>query len=76
MSSVIDRFTLKGALCVIRANLQRNKAVNKCFSIYFGSDFTPGDETYIAGRETPILGLPAFLSRSSECCGRTNLFYS
>ena len=40
--------------------------------IYFRSDFTPGEETYTAGGETPILGLPAFLSRSSECRGRTN----
>ena len=31
---------------------------------------------HTAGGETPILGLPAFLSRSSECCGRTNIFYS
>ena len=31
---------------------------------------------HTAGGETPILGLPAFLSRSSECCGPTNLFYS
>ena len=44
----------------------------KCFSIYSRSDFTSGDETYTAGGETPILGLPAFLSRSGECCGRTN----
>ena len=35
-----------------------------------------GDETYTAGGETPILGLLAFLSRSTECCGHTNLFYS
>ena len=35
----------------------------KFFSIYFHSDFTSGDETYTAGGETPILGLPAFLSR-------------
>ena len=24
---------------------------------------------------TSFQGLPAFLSRSSECCGRTNFFY-
>ena len=40
------------------------------FSIYFRSDLTSGDKTCTAGGETPILGLPAFLSRSSECCGR------
>ena len=40
------------------------------------SDFTSSDETYTAAGETPMLGLPAFLSRSSECCGRTNLFHS
>ena len=44
------------------------------FSIYSRSDFTSGDETYTAGGETNILGLPAFLRRSSECCGRTNFF--
>ena len=38
------------------------------------SDFTSGDETYTAGGETTILGLPAVLSRSSECCGRTSFF--
>ena len=27
-------------------------------------------------RRNPIVDLPAFLSRSSECCGRTNLFCS
>ena len=45
------------------------------FSIYFRSDFTSGDETYTAGGETPIVGLLAFLSRSSECCGHTNFFF-
>ena len=29
------------------------------------------NETHTVGRETPFLSLPAFLSRSSECCGRT-----
>ena len=55
---------------------KKQSCKTKFFSIYFHSDFTSGDETYTAGGETPILGLPAFLSRSSECCGRTNLFYS
>ena len=65
------------ALWVIRANLQRSKAVNQMFFfIYFRSDFISDDETYTGGGETPILGLPAFLSRSSECCGCTNFFYS
>ena len=44
--------------------------------LYFHSDFTSGDETYTAGGETPILGLPAFLSQSSECCGHTIFFCS
>ena len=44
------------------------------FSKYSRSDFTSGDETYTAGGETLILGLPGFLNRSSECCGRTNFF--
>ena len=52
------------------------KQSRKCFSIYSGSEFTSDDETYTAGGETPILGLPAFLSRSSECCGRTIFSYS
>ena len=30
------------------------------FSLYFRSDFRSGDETYTAGGETPIVGLPAF----------------
>ena len=34
----------------------------------------PGDETYTEGGKTPILSLPAFLSRSSECYGPTNFF--
>ena len=51
------------ALWVIRANLQRSKAVKQMFFfIYFRSDFTSGDETYTAGK-TPILSLPAFLSQ-------------
>ena len=53
---------------------KQNRIKNKCFSIYSRSDFTSDDETYTAGGETPILGLPAFLSRSSECCGRMNYF--
>ena len=58
---IIDRFTLEGALWVIRANLLRSKAVKQMFFyIYSCSDFTSGDETYTAGRETPILGLPVF----------------
>ena len=44
------------------------------FLYNFRSDFRSGDETYTAGEETPNLGLRAFLSRSSECCGPTNFF--
>ena len=47
---------------------------NVFFYIYFRSDFTSGDETYTEGGKTPILSLPAFLSRSSECYGPTNFF--
>ena len=59
----IDGFTLEGALWVIRARFQGNKAPNVRFSSYFRSDFKFGNETH------------TFLSGSSECCGRTNFFY-
>ena len=41
------------------------KQSRKTNVLYSRSDFTSGDETYTVGGETPILGLPAFLSRSS-----------
>ena len=65
----IDGLTLEGALWVIRARFQGNKAA------YFRSDFKFGNETYTVCGVTSFQGLPAFLSRSSEYCGRTNFFY-
>ena len=48
-------------LWVIRANVQRSKAVKLCLYLYFHCDFIFGDETYTTiDRETPFLGLPAF----------------
>ena len=41
---------------------KQSRKTNVFLYIYSRSDFTSGDETYTAGRETPILGLPAFLS--------------
>ena len=45
------------------------------FSSYFRSEFKFGNETHTVCGITSFQGLPAFLSRSSECCGRTNFFY-
>ena len=55
---------------VIRANLQTSKAVKR----FLCSDFTWGDETCTINEETSFLGLLAFVSRPSDCCGRRNLF--
>ena len=49
-------------------------APNVRFSLYFRSDFTYGGETCTVDGETPFLGLPAFLSRLSDCYGRRNIF--
>ena len=72
---LIYGFTLEGALWVIRARFQGNKAA-KCtfFFINFRSDFKFGNKTHTVCGVTSFQGLPAFLSRSSECCGRTNFF--
>ena len=53
---------------------QGKKLQNVRFSLYFRSDFTFRDETYTVNEETPFLDLPAFLSRSSDCCGRRKFF--
>ena len=44
------------------------------FSSYFRSDFKFVNETHTVCGVTSFQGLPAFLSRSSECCGHTNFF--
>ena len=44
-------------------------------SSYSRSHFKFGNETHTVCGVTSFQGLPAFLSRSTECCGRTNFFY-
>ena len=67
----MDGFTFEGASWVIRARFQGNKAANVRFSLYFRCDFKFGNEAHTVCVVTSFQGLPAFLSRSSECCGRT-----
>ena len=58
---------LKGALWVIRAKFQGNKAAmqNVHFSSYFRSEFHFREETFTVSGETPFLYLLAFLIRLS-----------
>ena len=51
---------------------KKQSCKTKCLSLYFRSHVTFGDKTYTVDGETPFLGLPAFLSRSSDCCGCRN----
>ena len=48
---------------------------NVRFSSYFRYDFKFVNETHTVCGVTSFQGLSLFLSRSSECCGRTNFFY-
>ena len=50
---------------IFKATRQQNVR----FSSYFRSDFKFGNETHTVCGVTSFQGLPAFLSRSSECCG-------
>ena len=73
----IDVFTHLVASWVIRANLQRSKAVQHIFFLSICSGFTFGFETSTAVGEIPFLeflGLPSSLSRSSDCCGRKKFY--
>ena len=47
---------------------------NVRFSSYFRYDFKFVNETHTVCGVTSFQGLAAFLSRSSEFCGRTNFF--
>ena len=66
-----EGFTLEGAWKQDSKTRQQNVG----FSSYFHSDLKFGNETHTVCGVTSFQGLPAFLSRSSECCGRTNFFY-
>ena len=57
-----------------QGKISRKPQQNVRFSSYFRSDFKFGNETHTVCGVTSFQGLPAFLSRSSECCGRTNFF--
>ena len=56
-------------------DFKETRQQNVRFSSYFRSDFKFGNETHTVCRVTSFQGLPAFLSRSSECCERTKFFY-
>ena len=58
-----------------QGNFKETRQQNVRFSSYFRSDFKFGNETHAVCGVTSFQGLPAFLSRSSECCGHTNFFY-
>ena len=75
----IDRFTLfKGALWVSQGKFTKKQSRKTNVFLYISVliSHLVTKQMYTTGGAIPILGLPAFLSRSSECCGRTNLFYS
>ena len=56
-------------------DFKETRQQNVRFTSYFRLDFKFGNETNTVCGVTSFQGLPAFLSRSSECCGCTIFFY-
>ena len=59
-----------------QGKISRKQGSKMYVFLHISVDLKFGNETHTVCGVTSFQGLPAFLSRLSECCGRTNFFYS